>query len=82
MYFLCIGCATRPCGELAMKTVIADDRINRFAELDHTVVEEVRVIMEACTAEPPAAGTSAIRGRRLARLYTTLLASIRLSSPS
>jgi hypothetical protein len=29
-----------------MKTVIANDRVGRFAELDHAVVEEVQVIME------------------------------------
>ena len=34
-----------------MKTVIANDRIGRFAELDHTVLEEVRVIMEAPVAD-------------------------------
>jgi hypothetical protein len=64
-----------------MKTVIAEDRINRFAEIDHTVVDEVRVMVETGTSEPAAASAAAAPGR-LARLYTSLLASIRLSSPS
>lgn len=64
-----------------MKTVIADDRINRFAELDHTVVDEVRVMVETGTSEPANQDTEA-RGWRLSRLYTALLASIRLSPPS
>jgi len=63
-----------------MKTVIAEDRINRFAELDHTVVDEVRIMMETGTSEPPA-NQNAVRGM-LARLYTSLRASIRLSPPS
>jgi hypothetical protein len=37
-----------------MKTVIANDRIGRFAELDHTILEEIRVILES-----PAAGGAA-----------------------
>jgi hypothetical protein len=63
-----------------MKTVIAEDRVNRFAELDHTVVDEIRVMAETGTSEAAAAPDSA-RGR-LARLYTSLLASIRLSPSS
>jgi hypothetical protein len=34
-----------------MKTVIANDRIGRFAEIDHAVREEVRVIMESPAAD-------------------------------
>lgn len=64
-----------------MKTVIADDRINRFAELDHAVVDEVRVMVETGTSEPANQDTEP-RGWRLSRLYTALLASIRLSPPS
>jgi hypothetical protein len=63
-----------------MKTVIAEDRINRFAELDHTVVDEVRIMVETGTSES-AANQNAVRGL-LARFCTSLLASIRLSPPS
>jgi hypothetical protein len=64
-----------------MKTVIAEDRINRFAELDHTVVDELRVMVEISTSELADNQSAEARGR-LARLYTTLLASIRLSPSS
>jgi hypothetical protein len=60
-----------------MGTVIAEDRIARFAELDHTVVEEVRVLAETVPQEPAPRRESMMR-----RLRTTLLASIRLSQPS
>ena len=61
-----------------MKTVIAEDRIGRFAELDHAVIEEVRAIVESVAEAPlPERGVSGLR-----RLCATLLASIRLSQPS
>jgi hypothetical protein len=63
-----------------MKTVIAEDRINRFAEIDHTVVDEIRIMVETGTSEPPA-NQNAVRGI-LARLYISFWASIRLSPPS
>lgn len=55
-----------------MKTVIANDRIGRFAELDHTVLEEVRAIMES-----PAAGEAVEAARPLDRLYATLQKAVR-----
>ena len=57
-----------------MRTVIAEDRIARFAELDHAVVEEVRILAEAAHEAP--------RRESVLRRLTTLLASIRLSQPS
>jgi hypothetical protein len=62
-----------------MKTVIAEDRVRRFSELDHAVLEEVRAIVETGAADEPHAGTKL---RTLQRLLTTLRASIRLSRPS
>jgi hypothetical protein len=60
-----------------MKTVISEDRIGRFAELDHTVVEEVRAFIE--TGQEEKQPTRAVSLRELG---ATLLASIRLSRPS
>jgi hypothetical protein len=60
-----------------MKTVISEDRIGRFAELDHTVVEEVRAFIETGQEEKQPARTASLR-----QLGATLLASIRLSRPS
>lgn len=60
-----------------MKTVISEDRIGRFAELDHAVVDEVRAFIETGQEEKRPDGATLLR-----RLGTTLLASIRLSRPS
>ena len=60
-----------------MGTVIAEDRIARFAELDHTVVEEVRALAETVPQEPTPRRDSMMR-----RLRATLLGTIRLSQPS
>ena len=60
-----------------MGTIIAEDRIARFAELDHAVVEEVRALIETGQEERPPARATLLR-----RLGITLLASIRLSQPS
>ncbi len=56
-----------------MKTVIANDRIGRFAELDHTVLEEVRVIMESPTADQAVAAAAT----PLDWLCTTLQKAVR-----
>jgi hypothetical protein len=54
-----------------MTTVIANDRIGRFAELDRTVLEEVQAIMEVPPAdESNAAG--AMTGRTRGWLRATL----------
>ena len=55
-----------------MKTVIANDRIGRFAELDHTVLEEVRAILEL-----PAADEAVEAVRPFNRLRTTLEKAVR-----
>jgi hypothetical protein len=55
-----------------MKTVIANDRIARFAELDHAVLEEVRVIMES-----PAVDEAAEGARPFDRLCTALQKAVR-----
>jgi len=60
-----------------MKTVIAENRIGRFAELDHAVVEEVRAIAETATEEALPERSTVFKWLR-----TTLLASVRLSQPS
>jgi hypothetical protein len=61
-----------------MKTVISDDRVSRFAELDEAVMEEVRAIVEAGNDEAvPTRGTAALH-RALERLGTRLKAGIRL----
>ena len=61
-----------------MTTVISEDRLGRFAELDHEVLEEVRAIVE--TADGSAVQRSPSTARRtLERMLTTLRATIRLS---
>jgi hypothetical protein len=61
-----------------MTTVISDDRVSRFAELDHAVLEEVQAIVETGAAESQdSAMRSAVR-----RLLTTLRASVRLPQRS
>ncbi len=57
-----------------MKTVIANDRIGRFAELDHTVLEEVQAIMESPAADE--AGQEAT-ARSSGWLRTTLQKAVR-----
>jgi hypothetical protein len=60
-----------------MKTVIANDRIGRFAELDHTVLEEVRVIMESPAADETVEAASDHAARPLDRLRATLQKAVR-----
>ena len=61
-----------------MTTVISEDRLGRFAELDHEVLEEVRAIVE--TEDGSAVQRSPSTARRaLERMLTTLRATIRLS---
>jgi hypothetical protein len=67
--------------ELVMMTVIAEDRIGRFAELDQAVVEEVRVLMETGASEAAARRDAGPLHHALGRLHT-LLAHLRLCHAS
>jgi hypothetical protein len=67
--------------ELAMTTVISEDRLGRFAEVDHEVLEEVRAIVEAEDGSAIQRSPGAAR-RALQRMLTTLRATIRLSQRS
>lgn len=40
-----------------MKTIISDDHLGRFAEVDHTVLDELQVMLEG--RAQPDAGTNA-----------------------
>jgi hypothetical protein len=60
-----------------MKTVIANDRIGRFAELDHTVLEEVQAIMESPAADEAGQETTDHAARPGGWLRTTLQKAVR-----
>jgi hypothetical protein len=60
-----------------MTTVISEDRLGRFAELDHEILEEVRAIVETEAGDTVQRQPAAPR-RVLTRLLTTLRATIRL----
>ncbi|HEX2117469.1 MAG TPA: hypothetical protein VHM01_23955 [Alphaproteobacteria bacterium] len=61
-----------------MTTVISGDRVQRFAELDHAVMEEVRAIVEIDADDRAAEPRADATHRALRGLLTTLRASIRL----
>jgi hypothetical protein len=64
-----------------MMTVISEDRLGRFAELDHEVLEEVRAIVE--TEAGDGVERQPVPARRvLTRFLTTLRATIRLRQAS
>jgi PleD family two-component response regulator len=69
-----------------MRTVIANDRIGRFAELDHEVLEEVQVIMEAddntASVSAVETGVADCAARPLDWLRAALRATVRSSSSS
>jgi hypothetical protein len=60
-----------------MKTVIANDRIGRFAELDHTVLEEVQAIMESPAADAAGQDAADHVARPAGWLRTTLQKAVR-----
>ena len=62
-----------------MNTVIAGDRIGRFAELDHAVRDELQAIVETGAAIAAAEERTAAPRLALRRLLTTLRAGMRLS---
>lgn len=65
-----------------MNTVIASDRVGRFAEIDHAVVEELQAIVETAALAVPSAAPIPARPGLLARFGATLRASIPLSRRS
>jgi hypothetical protein len=69
-------------GESVMTTVISGDRVQRFAELDHAVLEEVRAIVEIDASGHAAEQSRGGPHRAVRRLLTTLRASIRLFQAS
>jgi hypothetical protein len=69
-------------GETVMTTVISGDRVQRFAELDHAVIDEVRAIVEVDAGGDTAERRPGATRRALRRLLTTLRASTRLFQAS
>ena len=65
-----------------MTTVISGDRVQRFAELDHAVLAEVRAIVETEADDGAVQRRGDTVRRAVERLLTTLRARTRLFQAS